>query len=120
MKTLSLPLSSISRTPIISLPPSSSASNEIEDYHKESDIHEDVVIIFTLPSGEVYQQKVKSGETVQELKRKLYATHGIPTISSSLFFNGVRMMDPLSLNDIDGVVSQKGVAEIEVKLIISA
>lgn len=60
--------------------------------------------------------KVKSGETVQELRRRLQANHGIPFSSSSLFFQGKCMLDPLSLNDIAGVVDNSGVASIEVKV----
>lgn len=85
------------------------------DYFSESNIHEDILITFTLPGGAMHQQKVKSGETVQELKRQLYASLGIPFSRLTLFHNGKRMLDPLSLNDIAGVVDNSGSAQIEVK-----
>lgn len=80
-------------------------------------VDDDILVTFTLPGGVLYEQKVKTGETVQELKRKIYAIHGIPFSSLSLYFNGKCMMDPLSLNDIAGVVDQSGVARIEVKVL---
>jgi hypothetical protein len=68
-----------------------------------------------LPGGGTLQQKVNTGETFSELKRKLYVTHGIPSSNSTLFFEGKMLMDPLSLNDIVGLVDKSGVATIEVK-----
>ncbi len=86
------------------------------DYYTESNIHQDILIIYTLPGGEVHQEKVNSAENVSELKRRLHANKGIPFTSTSLFFKGKCMLDPLSLNDIAGVVDTSGVAHIEVKV----
>lgn len=123
--SLHLPLSAATFTPPTAAelnnpppppPPQNNPPPHAQDYFTESAIHEDIIITFTMPGGESIQQTVKTGETVQELKRKLYAAHGIPFSSLSLFFEGKCMMDPLSLNDIAGVVDKSGVAQIEVKV----
>eukprot|EP01111_Echinosteliopsis_oligospora_P005369 TRINITY_DN1865_c1_g1_i1.p1 TRINITY_DN1865_c1_g1~~TRINITY_DN1865_c1_g1_i1.p1 ORF type:complete len:415 (-),score=108.54 TRINITY_DN1865_c1_g1_i1:32-1276(-) len=101
--------SSVTSSPIMS-PPLSTMS-----YDQESDIFEDITLTFTLPDGSVFSLKFKSGDTVQEVKRKLDTTKGIAARSSSLFWNGKYMMDPLSLNDFPGLVSKSEV-QIEVKI----
>jgi len=90
-------------------------SNGNKDYFTESDIHDDVLVTFNMPGGVVHEQTVNAGETVQEIKRRLYASHGLPFGSFSLFFRGRWLLDPLSLNDIDGLV-ESGKALIEVKI----
>jgi len=85
------------------------------DYHHESDIHEEIPLSLVLPDGVTYKFIVKTGETVQEIKRKLDTTHGIPYSDATLYFNGKCMIDPLSLNDFPGLVCKDGVS-LDVKL----
>lgn len=92
------------------------ANNKIplSSYFNESNIHQDIKITFTLPSGELFEEVVKNGETVQEIKRRLYSASKIPS-NSMFFFNGSEMLDPYSLNDIPGVVGNSSL-QIEVKV----
>lgn len=83
-------------------------------YFSESNIHQDIKITFSLPNGGVFEEIVKNGETVQEIKRRLYSADKIPS-NSMFFFNGQYMLDPLSLNDIPGVVGMSAL-HVEVKL----
>lgn len=89
----------------------------LRSYDNESNIHQDVTITFTLPSGELFEETVKNGETVQEIKRRLCSADKIPN-NSHFYFDGKNMMDPLSLNDIPGV-NGRSALQIEVKLLIS-
>jgi len=81
-----------------------SQNAEAQSYHDESNIFEEILLICVLPAGDSLQLTVKSGETVQEIKRKLDATHGIPFSTCSLLHNGNLLMDPLSLNDFPGLI----------------
>lgn len=89
----------------------------LSSYFNESNIHQDIRITFTLPTGELFEETVKNGETVQEIKRRLCSADKIPT-NSLFYFDGQKMLDPLSLNDIPGVVGRNAL-QIEVKLLIS-
>lgn len=73
-------------------------------YYQESDIFEDIPITLVLPDGVTFKLIVKTGETVQEIKRKLDTLHGIPYSDATLFYNGKCMIDPLSLNDFPGLI----------------
>lgn len=56
--SLNLPtLPPIAKAESSPLPPIK-ATREIQDYHNESDIHEDILIKFNLPGGELIEQKV--------------------------------------------------------------
>ena len=63
------------------------------------------------------EEVVKVGETVQEIKRKMCSASKIPSHSVFLL-NGTPMLDPLSLNDIPGVVGHTRL-KIEVKVCIN-
>jgi hypothetical protein len=89
----------------------------LESYFQESNIHKDIKITFTLPSGELFEEVVNTGETVQEIKRKLYSASKIPS-NSMFLLNGKDMLDPYSLNDIPGVVGNSSL-QIEVKVYLS-
>jgi hypothetical protein len=86
----------------------------LASYFNESNIHKEIKITFTLPSGDVLEEVVNSGETVQEIKRKLCSASKIPS-NSMFFFNGTDMLDPLSLNDIPGVTGNSSL-QIVVKV----
>lgn len=60
------------------------------------------------------EEVVKTGETVQEIKRRLCSASKIPS-HSEFYFDGKPMIDPLSLNDIPGVVGNS-VLQVEVKV----
>lgn len=100
-------LSSAAKEPTKPPPP-------VHSYDTESNIHQDIKITFSLPSGELFEETVKNGETVQEIKRRLYSAEKIPT-NSLFYFDGKHMMDPLSLNDFPDVVGRSAV-QIEVKV----
>lgn len=54
---------------------------------------------------------------MQEIKRRLCSADKIPT-NSLFYFDGQKMLDPLSLNDIPGVVGRNAL-QIEVKVNIT-
>jgi len=84
-------------------------------YYQESDIFEDIPITLLLPDGVTFKLIVKTGETVQEIKRKLDTLHGIPYSDATLFYNGKCMIDPLSLNDFPGLVCKTNIC-LDVKI----
>lgn len=84
-------------------------------YYQESDIFEDIPITLILPDGITFKLIVKTGETVQEIKRKLDTLHGVPYSDATLYYNGECMIDPLSLNDFPGLVRKTNVC-LEVKI----
>jgi len=90
-------------TKLLAIP---SGNSEAQSYHDESNIFEEIRLVCVLPAGDTLQLLVNSGETVQEIKRKLDAVHGIPFSTSSLHHNGKLMMDPLSLNDFPGLLAK--------------
>lgn len=120
------PLSPIASPPKLStsLPPIHSHKTAEEkpppqppsSYYQESDIFEDIPITLVLPDGVTFKLIVKTGETVQEIKRKLATLHGIPYSDATLYYNGACMIDPLSLNDFPGLVCKAGVC-LDVKVI---
>lgn len=84
-------------------------------YYQESDIFEDIPITLILPDGITFKLIVKTGETVQEIKRKLDTLHGIPYADATLYYNGECMIDPLSLNDFPGLICKTNVC-LDVKI----
>jgi len=84
-------------------------------YYQESDIFEDIPITLILPDGITFKLIVKTGETVQEIKRKLDTLHGVPYSDATLYYNGKCMIDPLSLNDFPGLVRKTNVC-LDVKI----
>jgi len=84
-------------------------------YYHESDIFEDIPITLLLPGGITFKLIVKTGETVQEIKRKLDTEHGVPYSDATLYYNGKCMIDPLSLNDFPGLVRKTNVC-LDVKI----
>jgi hypothetical protein len=115
LNRLSLPLNTLANdTPSTTSSSSSSTRPALSSYFNESNIHQDIKIAFILPNGDIFEEVVKNGETVQEIKRRLYSDSKIPS-NSLFFFNGQCMLDPLSLNDIPGFVGD-GALKIEVKV----
>lgn len=113
--SLGLNLSSISQQPKSSpLPPHDNPALAVP-YDQESDIFEDIPITLILPDGITFKLVVKTGETVQEIKRKLDTLHGIPYSDATLYYNGRHMIDPLSLNDFPGLVCKTNVC-LDVKI----
>lgn len=88
----------------------------IRSYDHEANIHQDIKITFTLPSGELFEETVNSGETVQEIKRKLHSADKIPA-DSQFYLGGKEMLNPYSLNDFTGVPGRNAL-QIEVKVCI--
>jgi hypothetical protein len=118
---VSLNLSPLSIQPKISSPLPPISSHKLVDeptptsYYQESDIFEDITITLIMPDGVTFKLIVKTGETVQEIKRKLDTLHGIPYADASLYYNGKCMIDPLSLNDFPGLVCKTNVC-LDVKM----
>lgn len=90
-------------------------ATEARSYYQESDIFHDITLRIVLPNGLLLQMLVKSGETVQEIKRKLHTVHGVPFEVCSLYHYDKLMLDPLSLNDFPCLVSESS-ATISVKI----
>lgn len=120
MNRVSLNLSTLSIQPKMPapspLPPIQSQSPTLSSsYYQESDIFEDIPITLKLPDGITFKLIVKTGETVQEIKRKLDTLHGIPYSDATLYYNETCMIDPLSLNDFPGLVCNTNVC-LDVKI----
>jgi len=116
MNRVSLNLSPLSIQSKLTPPlPPIPAHNPPPTYHQESDIFQDIPITLILPDGVTFKLIVKTGETVQEIKRKLDTLHGIPYSDATLYYNGKCMIDPLSLNDFPGLVCKTNVC-LDVKI----
>ena len=62
------------------------SAKQMESYHEESNIHEDITIHFVLPDGTKKQRTVKTGETIQELKRHLMVDYGLQYKRNNFYF----------------------------------
>jgi len=115
MNRVSLNLSPLSIQSKLTPPLPPIPHNPPPTYHQESDIFQDIPITLILPDGVTFKLIVKTGETVQEIKRKLDTLHGIPYSDATLYYNGKCMIDPLSLNDFPGLVCKTNVC-LDVKI----
>eukprot|EP00005_Dracoamoeba_jomungandri_P005541 CAMPEP_0174260050 /NCGR_PEP_ID=MMETSP0439-20130205/8796_1 /TAXON_ID=0 /ORGANISM="Stereomyxa ramosa, Strain Chinc5" /LENGTH=102 /DNA_ID=CAMNT_0015344181 /DNA_START=42 /DNA_END=350 /DNA_ORIENTATION=- len=70
-----------------------------ESYDTESSIHQEVTINITLPDEREVQMKFTTGDTVQNIKKRLVAEHDLVYGDIECFYNDTLMIDPLSLND---------------------
>jgi hypothetical protein len=70
-------------------------------YHEEASGPTKVAVTVELsPGGEVLLFHVSSGETIAQIKKRVCDTQGLSYASLGLTTDGVKMMDPLSLNDV--------------------
>merc|ERR1711862_976543 len=75
-----------------------------QSYDDESNIHDDIILTLEFPDGKKKDVKCKTGETVINLKKKLFDEFEIP-FSCKLSFGDKQMLDPLSLNDFPDLIS---------------
>jgi len=87
-------------------------------YDEESDIFDNVTLSLIFPGDIKHQMMVKSGETIQEIKRRISVQNGMTYTSISLCFNDHSLIDPLSLNDVKGLVINSS-AKLEVKISVN-
>ena len=76
------------------------------DYDEESNIYEDISVDLALPEGKTITHKCKSGETVLNIKKKLYDDK-LCNFKVNFTYNGKVLLDPLCLVDCginDGAV----------------
>lgn len=85
-------------------------------YFEESDIHEEIELTLALSDERTIKLKLKIGDTVQNIKKRLEDTHGIPFVRQLFLLDGQPMLDPLSLNDFPAIGKYKR-RLIEVKLL---
>jgi len=89
--------------------------NEPMSYDQESDIFDNITLSLLFPGDIKHHMLVKSGETIQEIKRRISVQNGINYTSISLYYNNLSLIDPLSLNDITGLLGGS-TAKLEVKI----
>eukprot|EP01097_Dermamoeba_algensis_P002927 TRINITY_DN2164_c0_g1_i1.p1 TRINITY_DN2164_c0_g1~~TRINITY_DN2164_c0_g1_i1.p1 ORF type:complete len:109 (-),score=23.79 TRINITY_DN2164_c0_g1_i1:100-426(-) len=99
----------------LNLKKAAEVNQDKKDYATESDIHKDLSITLNLPDGSTLPLTLKSGETVQNIKKLLNDKHSLPFGKLILTYEGKVMMDPLSLNDYAGIV-EKGEGTFVVSL----
>lgn len=84
---------------------------ETVDYMAEVDTHDTIEVELrpTDLSSPAQVIRLKAGETVQNVKKKIISTPGVTFAYSDfdLVFNGRSMLDPLSLTDVPGIVAQQ-------------
>lgn len=88
-------------------------------YDEESDIHDDITLTLEFPDGKTKDIFCKTGETVINLKKKLFDEFEIP-FSCKLSYNDNVMLDPLSLNDFPVLVEagKKPGSKVTVKITV--
>jgi hypothetical protein len=92
----------------------------VKDYAEESDIYEDIeVTLRNQATGETERLRLKIGETVQNIKKRIVARAPAGTAIEyrdvELVLDGRPMMDPLSLNDFPEIVAAK---KADIKVVI--
>ncbi len=74
-----------------------------KDYNEESDIHPDIAVHLKFSDTKTMHLTLKTGDTVQNIKKRLEAEHGIQYSKITFTLDGKTMLDPLSLNDFPAV-----------------
>ena len=95
------------RGPVISLDlgnASEQPSETKKTYDEESNIHADITVTLLFPDGIEENVQCKTGETVINLKKKLFDEFKIP-FSCVLTYKDKTMLDPLSLNDFPELIA---------------
>jgi len=70
-----------------------------------------VLVVFEFSDGAIEEQEFLAGQTVEVLKAHLCTQHGIRSMADvELYFDGARMIDPLSLNDFDSLGDELRIA----------
>eukprot|EP01112_Ceratiomyxa_fruticulosa_P014635 TRINITY_DN420_c0_g1_i1.p1 TRINITY_DN420_c0_g1~~TRINITY_DN420_c0_g1_i1.p1 ORF type:complete len:389 (-),score=67.58 TRINITY_DN420_c0_g1_i1:61-1227(-) len=85
-----------------------SLASSTRSYDDESNIHSSITVTVVFPSGENHELKISTGQTVQDVKKILEVKHQVPCRASSLFYDGVIMLDPLSINDYPKIMREQG------------
>jgi hypothetical protein len=68
-------------------------------FDEECNIHDDIKLTLLFSDNRTVIMHVKTGDTVQNIKKKLEDQHGIPYAKMAFMLDGKIMLDPLSLND---------------------
>lgn len=64
-------------------------------------------VTLVLPGGTQALYRVPSGQTIQQLKRKLCDESGLDFCNIALYHEGIFLMDPLSFNDFPKIVAKR-------------
>jgi hypothetical protein len=80
-----------------------SQNSHVKDYAEESDIHPEISVDLKFSDSHTIHLRLKTGDTVQNIKKRLEAEHNMPYSKTSLSLHGQQMLDPLSLNDFAAV-----------------
>jgi hypothetical protein len=94
-------------------------NTHVKDYAEESDIHPEISVDLKFSDSHTIHLRLKTGDTVQNIKKRLEAEHNMPYAKTALSLNGQQMLDPLSLNDfapINEAVKQKRNVVIDVQV----
>merc|ERR1711934_534712 len=70
-------------------------------FSEEADIHKELKVLVQLSEWKEVTLDCTSGETIFNIKKTLLDQHEVP-FESTVFFNDKHVVDPLSLNDIEG------------------
>jgi hypothetical protein len=77
----------------------SAAANGSAAADHDSEVHQRIKVVFTLPDGSEWKHMLSAGDTVLNAKKILNEQKALPYRELSLFHETQELLDPLTLND---------------------